>query len=403
MYQIAIIWWILSHVGGNNGKVLGFFLVLGALPAIVFVKFAGIVVDKTKSKTILVTSDLAAFFVVLLVFLALHYSFVTVSMVFFTGFIIATVEAFFNPALSKSLPLLVDNKDMTSAVAFQSSTQYLASFGGAVGGAILIDKLGISGVVLLNSISYLISAVCNAVIKFKYAMTSSNSTLVSSTSINPTVVQESGSSKDSSSLKEINSSGWKILKGLPFIKKVLIGFGCVNFFATPVLIVLPIYTKVTFNASASVLGFLEAMLWFGILSGTFASPFFDRIKSLIKLGTFCILTFAVCILFSGIVINKLFFGIMLFFGGFAIGVNNVRFVTFFQHSIGAEMKGRFFALMNAITSFTFPVSYLLFGALADYLLPPKLCLVQGLGLLCLSAYFSGLGKMERQAVGSGKQ
>lgn len=373
MYQIAIIWWIISRTNGGNGNALGWFLVAGALPSILFVKIVGKAVDKHKSKLILVLCDLLAFVFISAVYFLLINSKLTVFTACIAGFVVAGVTAFFDPTLNKALPELVKKEDMQSAVSFQSSTQYLASFGGAVAGGLLIDTVDISGVVLINAISYAVSALCNFIIKF-------------------TPVQLEKEDKKLNG----NVSGWKILKGMPLLKRMLIGFGFVNFFIVPIFIVLPIYTKTTLSSTASVLGFLEAALWMGLLVGTFGAVQFDFIKSAVRIAVLSLLTFGACLLLSGIIVNKFFYASMLFTGGFAIGVNNARSMFFFQQTIDPAIKGRFFALLFALTGFTFPVSYLCFGFLADYFSPTTLCIIEGCGVLFLSIYFKKLEKQEEE-------
>ena len=62
--------------------------------------------------------------------------------------------------------------------------------------------------------------------------------------------------------------------------------------------------------------------------------------------------------------------------------------------VAPEIKGRFFALMQALIGFTFPIAYFAFGALTDYIPPPKVCLLQGAGVVVLSLYFLRLAKEE---------
>jgi hypothetical protein len=373
MYQIAIVWWILGMVKGEGGSALGLFLVMGALPSIFLVKLIGSVVDRRRSKSILVNCDLLSFVVVAIVGWAIQKSLLTLPMVYLAGMLVAIGEAFYNPTLNKALPELVPEEDIEGAVAFQSSTQSLASFGGAVAGALLIGKLGIPLVVHLNALSYLVSAGVNYLISFRYA--------------SPPVPAED---------QQAQGSGWAVLKDMPALKKILLGFGFVNFFATPTLVILPIYTKLALGADASVLGALEAALWIGLLAGTFSSGWFSFIRSTIKLGALCLFALGLCLFAPGLIINALFYIGMLFVAGFFLGVNNVKFVSLFQSVVAPAIKGRFFALMNALISFTYPVAYLLFGILADCLTAPRVCLIQGLGIMAIALYFGGLSRFESQ-------
>jgi len=376
MYQIAIVWWILSAVQGGGGRELGTFLVMGALPSIVLVKWIGSVVDRSRSKPVLVASDAAAFIIVALIGWALQRSLLSVPAVYLAGLLVAVTEAFFNPTVNKAVAELVDEDDIESAVAFQSSTQYLASFGGAVAGALLISKIGIPAVIYLNAASYLISAAVNQVIRFRHAI--------------PPQPGEAAESGD---------SGWSILKDFPTLKKVLLGFGFVNFFATPTLVILPVYTKVILHADASVLGALEASLWIGLLAGTFAAPWFSTEKGTIRLGAICLFVLGLGLFLPGLIINMYFYMAMLFIAGIFLGINNVKFVSLFQFVVDPSIKGRFFAIMNALVSFTFPVAYFLFGVLADIILPSSVALIQGGGVMLVAFYFGSLARLEPSLTG----
>jgi hypothetical protein len=176
------------------------------------------------------------------------------------------------------------------------------------------------------------------------------------------------------------------MEAYPFLKRVLLGFGLINFFSVPTLVVLPVYTRRTLGAQASTLGTLEACLWVGLLSGTFLARFFSS-NSRVKLGATCLTVFGLFLAVPGIVVDVKVYCVSLFVAGAALGVNNVKFMSLFQEVVAPEIKGRFFALMQALIGFTFPIAYFLFGILTDYFTPPKVCLVQGVGVVLLALYF----------------
>ncbi|MBI4405792.1 MAG: MFS transporter [Deltaproteobacteria bacterium] len=369
MYQIAILWWLLQQAGNNSGKAVGLFLVMGALPSLLFVKWVGSVVDRFSTQKILIGSDLVNGALVLGVGVLLQWEWLPIECAYLAGFLVASLQAFFDPAINKAVPLLVAKEDIEKAVAFQTSTQSLANFGGAVAGALLIGKMGISGVVLLNGLTYLLSAVCNRLLKFSVS------------------AQASGP-------KEALPSGWGILDGMPFVKRVLIGFGLVNFFSTPTLVILPLYTSRELQAGPTTLGLLEAALWLGLLAGTFSSSFVRFGQRLVALGGSCLAVMGLGLFLSGLIIHAVVYMGLLFSVGFALGINNVKFVSFFQQTVDSAIKGRFFALMQAMISFTFPIAYFLFGALGDIFRPSQVCLIQGIGVMVVAVYFLSLSRLE---------
>lgn len=363
MYQIAIVWWILERVKEHSGTTIGFFLVLGALPAILLVKPIGQLIDRIVSKKLLISCDLLGLLTLLSLWVIFQTGLNAIIVVFFVQLIVSTIQSTIDPTLSKAIPELVEQKDIEKAVAFQTSTQSIANFSGAVLGAFLIDLLGIKGVVLLNALGYFISAICNYIIKYKYLPTKD--------------AQESNSQE----------SAWSLLKEKPWIKKVLIGFGFINFFSTPTLVILPLYTMKTLHGSASLLGTFEASIWAGLITGSFSTKLFRNCSNTLKLGGICLSLLGLCLIFPGFIVNTfLYFGFLLI-GHFMLGVNNVRFVSLFQEVVPNHIKGRFFALLQALISFTFPVAFFLFGLLGDHFAPPWLCILQGLGIMVVSTYF----------------
>jgi hypothetical protein len=153
--------------------------------------------------------------------------------------------------------------------------------------------------------------------------------------------------------------------------------------------------KITLGGTASLLGILEAAIWLGILAGTFGSKRAgagSTAPEVLRLGAACMLLLGGALFLPGVFVHKGLFFAALFCAGCCVGVNNVKFVTLFQERVRPEIKGRFFALMQALLSFTFPAAFFLFGLLAEIMTPPKVCLIQSVGVLALSGYFLRLSK-----------
>ncbi len=372
MYQMAMIWWLLGGGSENSGRLVGTFMVMTALPSLLLVKWIGHTIDRSKSKKVLVLGDLAAAVTVGVVAWTLAHATLPVSFAFLAGLVAATLQAFIDPTLNKSVGEVTRPEDTESGVSLLASTQSLANFAGAVAGAILIDRLGIPGTAALAAGGYLFSSLCSYLARFRYSV--------------PAVT-----------LGE-NQSGFAVLNDYPFLKPLLIGFGFINFFSTPTLVVLPLYTKLTLHASASTLGSLEACLWVGLLTGTLVAKYIDFGLSRIRLGAICLFVFGAALGTPGVVSQVVLYQIALFIGAMALGINNVKFITLFQEVVAPEKKGRFFALMQAAISFTFPISYFLFGWLTDFLSPPKVCLIQGAGVMVLAIFFATLDRGEEGKV-----
>lgn len=374
MYQLAIVWWLLSQAGKSGGLALGAFLVVCALPSILLVKPIGRTVDKIRSKRLLVTCDLGAFVLMMWAGGLLESGSFSLIQTYVVGFTIALIEGFFNPGLNKALPEIVLAEDMESAVSFQSSTQSMASFVGALAGAFLIDRVGIPGLVIINGYSFLFSALVNWLIRFKA----------------PELMKGAPAGVAAGSYATLD------LDRMPLLKKILLGFGMINFFATPILVVLPLFVQKTLKEPASTLGKLEAALCLGLLVGTFSSSFIESEHRTVKVGAVCLTILGLSIFLPGLFPFFSTTLLFLFVAGCALGINNVKFVTLFQAIVPTAVKGKFFAIMQALISFTFPVAYLLFGFLGDLVEASVLFLIEGAGVMIVSGFFWFLSRRESE-------
>ncbi len=371
MYQMAIIWWIITTMNGG-GPEIGTFMVLGALPSILFVKKIGIIIEKVRSKKVFIYSELIGFILVLGILLTVKAGYFKMPAAFAAGFFLSLIQAFIDPTLNKSVPELCDKKDITSGVAFITSTQSLANFGGAIAGAILIERLGIFGVACINGLSYFLAAFFVFWARFDKIKISNEE------------IQTIGHEKP-----------MEILNQIPLIKKLLIGFGLTNFFFTPILVVLPLYTKKLLLGNASTLASLEACLWVGILLGGFSAKFIRILKNdAIKIVAVALGLIGINLIFSGLVINKIIYMLILLSSGFMLGVLNVKIIDYYQKNVPEKYRGRFFAILAALVSFTFPIAYFFFGFITEVVNIPVICIFQGVGVASLAVYFKILSKQQ---------
>lgn len=365
MAQMALIWWILSK--GLGGSAVGTFMVLTALPSILLSQQIGNRVDRTPSRYILMSMDGMACLLLLVVGALLAWTSFPLWGAFVVGLVGAVFQAHIDPTLNKAVQAVVPTEDTEAAVSFLASTQSVANFAGAVMGAGLIDLIGIAATVALAGVGYGVATVATYLARFRFE----------------------------AQFEPVAGNGWAAVNRYPLLKRILIGFSLINFFATPILVVLPLYVKKTLEAPASVLGALEACIWLGILSGALLAQRIHVSWSRVHLAAACLSLMGVGWSLPAFGVPILVYGLGLFVAGAALGVNNVKFISLFQQVVDPEIKGRFFAMMQAMLGFTFPIAYFLFGMLTDLMPPEQVCLIQGIGVVTLALYFISLSSWER--------
>ncbi|HTL11990.1 MAG TPA: MFS transporter [Bdellovibrionota bacterium] len=374
LYQMAVVWWIVQSLPqARSGIALALFLVTVAAPSLLLHRRLGQTVDRSAPRGLLVGADLTAAFSVALAAALFSVHVMPVWGVYVIGFAVAASQGLIDPGLNKALPGVVAEEDLEVALAFQSSTQSVASFGGAVAGAVLLSRLGVAGVAVLNALTYGLSALCTASVRFGVSA--------------PAAVEAVAA-----------DSTQKVTEGMPFTRAALGTFAAVNFFGVPTLLLLPLYTRSVFHGGASLMAALESSVCLGMILGAALGPRLPKPQSLARFGAAALGFFGVALAMPGLAPRLAVLAPALVAAGAAIGVLNVKFLAFFQERVPAERKGRFFAALQAAVSAAFPIGYLVFGFLSSQLAPPSLSLIQGAGVLAVSAVFLTLRGVEVREV-----
>jgi MFS family permease len=156
LYRIALSWWVLEKTG--SATIMGTVLILSFAPMLIFLLIGGIAVDRFSRTRLMLASDaLRGVVVVLVAYLAstksLEIWHIYIASIFF-GF----VEAFFQPAFTALVPVIVPEKSLPSANSLTNLSGQVAGMIGPAMGAALISLGGTSFAFLLDGLSFFISA-----------------------------------------------------------------------------------------------------------------------------------------------------------------------------------------------------------------------------------------------------
>lgn len=159
---IALYTIILTLTG--SGRNVGLLMVARFVPSFVFGPVSGVIADRFSRRTIMILSDVLRAFVVLgFLFvrrpdqLWLVYVLTVLQLVFST---------FFEPARTAAVPSIVSDRELVPANAISSVTwSAMLTIGAAIGG-VVTGWFGTNAAFILDSLSYVLSAVFIASIKF---------------------------------------------------------------------------------------------------------------------------------------------------------------------------------------------------------------------------------------------
>ncbi|MDZ4662812.1 MAG: MFS transporter [Pseudomonadota bacterium] len=375
MYQIAIAWWIVKRGGDSQGLYLGILFVLASLPALAFVKKIARLVEESNAKKIIFWSDVSAVIVTLSLYLFISANFDLLLPIYFVGFLLATFQSAIDPSLFKAASESVAKEDMESAVGLITTTTTVASFLGAFVGAGAMSVLSFEALVLLNALSYALSAVLTASVKFKF-----------STKNKAAVGPSAPSAEPETSLESIPAYS--------IIKSILLVFASVNFFSVPTLILIPIYTNRVLKGEASQLALMEGALALGLLLGSLLSSRFKTSAVPMNTVFWCLLSFAGFLALPVFLKSSSWYFLSLCGAGFSMGLSNVKIITYFESAIPAGLKGRFFAYLNAAVSPAIPISFFIFGLVIGMMPLEQVILIQAAGVAILSFLIVKISKRE---------
>ncbi|MFE2549287.1 MFS transporter [Streptomyces sp. NPDC059355] len=367
MFQVGISWWLISEaVSGDGGFAAGLFMAVSTLPAVVLAPLVARAIARFAHRSLLRTAAAGAGAAAAALAVWAGASDLPVAAAYGAALALATCQAFFDPCLTTSVPELVDDADIEAATGFELSTQSLASLGGALLGAVVVDAAGVAGLATGCAAAYATAALLIATVRFR-------------TTAPPDGDAPSGAAGAASEQGAPRRTLRRLLGSMPYVRGILLCFTAANLFTTAVFVVMPLYTASVLHGGGGTVALLEASLGVGTLIGSFTGARMPGRPAVV--GTACLGAMAAALAVPGLIAARPVIAGSLLLTGWCVGVIGVRFVALFQRLVPAADKPAFFAVMQAVLGATFPVASLLFGFLGDHLSARTLCLIQAAGLV----------------------
>lgn len=343
IYEIALGFWVLAFTG--SPAMMGTLMATALLPGVLLSPFAGVVVDRTNRKKLMIIMDLVRGITIILVAFAAIMGFLELWMVFLAGIILGICGAFFGPAAMSVLPMMVPQDKLTNANSLFGVANTGADILGNSLGGVLYVLIGAPLMFLFNGISFLLSGISISFAKIpknrESKITSENFIL---------------------DLKESLKFVWK-LKGLFYI---LIIFAIFSFLVhIAVVLLIPLF-QFTPDLGAAKYGIAVASYTVGvflgmiILSALQVHPTKRAVLMLISLtiSNLCLIIFALTTEFYLMVI-------LLLIAGLAESVANVFILSSIQSVVPDDMMGKVMGLVGTVTMALIPLAMVTGGFLAE--------------------------------------
>jgi DHA3 family macrolide efflux protein-like MFS transporter len=351
LVSFALIWYLADQT--ERGVVLATASLVGLIPELILMPFAGACVDRWNRRQILIIADgtiaLATLVIALLVFTEL----ITIWHIYLLMAVRSVAGAFHNPAMKASTTLLVPKERYTNIAGMNQLLDSLLEIATPCMGAIFLAMLGIGGVLLIDVLTAMIAIAP----LFFYTIPQPEQS-ASSDEKNPLL----------SLLKDVKEGFQYVYtwKGL-FYAFTLATIS--NALILPAFNLLPLLIKRDFGLGVESLAVLQTTLGISMAIGAAIMSVWGGFKHKMLTMSLGIGVMGVGMLLFGFSPVNLFLLILLggAIFGFANPFHNAPMRGILQENIEPEMQGRVFALLVTTAKAATPIGLIVAGPLADHL------------------------------------
>ncbi len=231
----------------NSYSLMGITFMVNFIPNLIFAPFAGVIADRYNRKYITVISDFVRAVNAFLIAVLLFTGVINIGVIIIFQIINSTFETFASPARQSLIADIVPGEDLVSFNGYYQSITRIAELVGLSIAALIVVVGGYSAVFLIDAITFILSGVLILSIAYKHA--------------------KNYDSKVNTYFKDIKL-GFKYVKEKKLALFIIL-FAAVNFFFTPLNILLPAYCKEYLNDGVSALSQVKVSLLLGIIAGGF--------------------------------------------------------------------------------------------------------------------------------------
>lgn len=347
-------------------------LAISTIPYILFAPIAGMLSDKVNRKKIMVYLD---FFCSILIG---AYAFILLQgrdhelIVATVMFILSICYTLYGPAVTASIPQVVEEDKLTSANGIINQVGSVVNFVGPIFAGVLYGLVGIKAIVIINAISFLLSAIMELFLEI------------------PDVVKEKDEKEDKIlSVRFIKNSFIDMKNSFIYLKrekKIILGiiasYALCNIFLVPILsIIAPYFINIFLGLPSEIYGIVEGICVLGMILGGLwitLKPNMFSIKKVHYTYFPMIIGITVMSTLTSIKASNYALAALFAIGGMAImlslSLSNVLTLTFIQKEVPQDMLGRVSAFSVAVATISVAPGQLLYGQIIELGVPIGLIL-----------------------------
>lgn len=354
-------------------------LAISTIPYIIFAPIAGRLSDKINKKKIMIYLDLFCAALIggyALILLNGRDSEFVVGAVMF---ILSICYTLCGPAVTSSIPQIVNEDRLTSANGIINQVGSAVNFVGPILAGVLYGLVGIKLIVIINALSFLMSAILELFLDIPDAESKTNNV------IGKDKLSDDYNSSDrllsfefvKNSFIDMKNTFMHLMNENNIILGIIVSYALGNIFLVPILsIVAPYFINIYLGLPSEIYGIVEGICVLGMICGGFWISIKPEMFSMKKVHYTYVPMILGVALMSVIVflkINNYAMAGLFSLSGMAImmslSLSNVLTLTFIQKEISMDMLGSVSALSTAVATISVAPGQLLFGQAIDSGIP----------------------------------
>ena len=357
--RFALSLYLLDLTG--SASIFATILAISMIPVVLMSPIAGILADRGDKKKLMVSLDILS--AILLIF----YSVIVLNgqdsawMIAMVMVILSAISTIYQPVVNTCIPIVVKDDQLVRANAIIQQVSSLSNFLGPILAGMLYGFFGITGVITLNMVSFLFSAILELFLDI------------------PHQKSEEKQSFKTVFVTDMKESYRYLRYKNPIVFRMLLFSGFYILFLVPVFsVAAPYLIKVTFGLSSQVYGIAEGIIALGMIIGGLiitAKPtkfHIKRVHHLLYFTSISMVMMGISVYLFQNGLSTALISVILFtvFGMIImgiLGVANVLSAAYLYQATDGAMLGKILAFGSAFAILCIPLGQILFGGMIEML------------------------------------
>ncbi len=355
--RFALSLYLLDITG--SASIFATILAISMVPIIIFAPIAGMIADRANKRQVMIWLDVISACVVFGYFFYVSAGFESTAIIAGVMIALSAISTVYQATVTASLPVIVEKKQLMKANGIVYQVSSLANFLGPILAGIVYGLFGIHAILLVNAMSFLVSAFLECALRLPHQKQSSDKPI------------------QQLFLDDMRASYQYLKHEQPFVLRMIMTAGLFNLFLVPIFSIgAPYIIKELFGFSSQVYGLSEGCIALGMIGGAFFIGLRPHSVSITNVHRIlygvCV---AMCIMSVTLVLvqvdaaNSLKQLVIFTLSGsmimFVLGMANVVTNTYVQLETNTKMIGKVSAFGAAFATVCVPIGQVLFGVGLD--------------------------------------